>query len=74
MKNIKQFLIDNWVLILSFIYILSPVDFIPGDIVTGIGLIDDLSVLIMTTIYVIIRALVKQNKGKERVLEGEIIK
>ena len=74
MKNIKQFLIDNWVLVLSFIYILSPIDFIPGDIVTGIGLIDDLAVLIMTTIYVIIKALVNQKKKKERVLEGEIVK
>jgi uncharacterized membrane protein YkvA (DUF1232 family) len=47
MKDIVNFLKENAVLILSLIYILSPIDFIP-DFLAPLGLIDDLgAVLVM---------------------------
>ena len=62
--NIKKFLKENWILVLSFIYIVSPIDLIPGDLATGIGLIDDIVVLFGTTIYMIINQ-VREEKGKQ---------
>lgn len=64
MEKLKQFFKKNWILVLSFIYILSPIDLIPGDIATGIGLIDDMFVLISTSIYLLIRFLVEQKEEK----------
>lgn len=64
MKKLKQFFKENWILVLSFIYIVSPIDLIPGDMATGMGLIDDIFVLISTGGYFLIRFLV-DNKGKE---------
>ena len=64
MKNLKQFFKENWVLVLSFIYIVSPIDLIPGDMATGVGLIDDVFVLISTGGYLLIKFLV-DNRGKE---------
>jgi uncharacterized membrane protein YkvA (DUF1232 family) len=62
MNNIKIFLRQNWFLVLSFIYIVSPIDLIPGDMATGIGLIDDIGVLLGTAIYMFVRFLMD---GKE---------
>mgnify|MGYP001210568043 CR=1 FL=1 len=62
MKKLKQFFKENWILVLSFIYIVSPIDFIPGDIATGIGLIDDIFVLISTGGYLLIKFLVENKK------------
>ena len=64
MKKLKQFFKENWILVLSFIYIVSPIDLIPGDMAIGMGLIDDIFVLIFTGGYLLIRFLV-DNKGKE---------
>jgi uncharacterized membrane protein YkvA (DUF1232 family) len=64
MKKLKQFFKENWILVLSFIYIVSPIDLIPGDMAIGMGLIDDIFVLISTGGYLLIRFLV-DNKGKE---------
>ena len=64
MKKLKQFFKENWILVLSFIYIVSPIDLIPGDMAIGMGLIDDIFVLISTSGYLLIRFLV-DNKGKE---------
>lgn len=64
MDKLKQFLKENWVLVLSFIYIISPIDLIPGDIATGIGLIDDLAVLSLTGIYAFIRFFIIEKKEK----------
>lgn len=64
MKKFKQFFKENWILVLSFIYIVSPIDLIPGDMAIGMGLIDDIFVLISTSGYLLIRFLV-DNKGKE---------
>jgi uncharacterized membrane protein YkvA (DUF1232 family) len=64
MKKLKQFFKENWILVLSFIYIVSPIDLIPGDMATGIGLIDDIFVLFSTGGYLLIRFLI-DNRGKE---------
>jgi uncharacterized membrane protein YkvA (DUF1232 family) len=62
MSKSKEFLKQNWVLILSLIYIISPIDLIPGDIATGIGLIDDIAVLAGTGVYAFIRFLIEEKK------------
>jgi len=64
MKKLKQFFKENWILVLSFIYIVSPIDLIPGDMATGIGLIDDIFVLFSTGGYLLIKFLI-DNRGKE---------
>ena len=64
MKKLKRFFKENWVLVLSFIYIVSPIDLIPGDMATGVGLIDDIFVLISTGGYLLIKFLI-DNRGKE---------
>lgn len=64
MKKLKEFLKENWILVLSFIYIVSPIDLIPGDMATGIGLIDDIFVLISTGGYLFIKFMI-DNRGKE---------
>jgi len=65
MNKVGLFLKENWVLVLSFIYILSPIDLIPGDMVTGVGLIDDLGVLILAVIYAFIRFVIIGKKDSE---------
>ncbi|MDD3475070.1 MAG: DUF1232 domain-containing protein [Candidatus Dojkabacteria bacterium] len=65
MQKLKQFFKENWVLILSLIYIISPIDIIPGDLATGIGLIDDLGVLLFTTIYLLVRFIIDNKEDKE---------
>ncbi len=65
MKQLKQFFKKNWILILSFVYIVSPIDLISGDMATGIGLIDDMAVLIFTTGYLLIRFLTEPEEGKD---------
>ena len=65
MNKTKQFLKDNWILVLSLIYILSPIDLIPGDLATGIGLIDDIAVLGATGVYSFIRFLIEEKNRKE---------
>jgi uncharacterized membrane protein YkvA (DUF1232 family) len=62
--NVKKFLKEHWVLVLSFIYIVSPIDLIPGDLATGIGLIDDIVVLLSTTAYLVMNE-VKEEKRRE---------
>lgn len=64
MKKLKQFFRENWILVLSFIYIVSPIDLIPGGVATGIGLIDDVFVLISTGGYLLIKSLL-DNRNKE---------
>lgn len=64
MKKLKQFFKENWILVLSFIYIVSPIDLIPGDMATGVGLIDDIFVLISTGGYLLIKSLL-DNRSKE---------
>jgi uncharacterized membrane protein YkvA (DUF1232 family) len=64
MKKLKRFFKENWILVLSFIYIVSPIDVIPGDMATGIGLIDDIFVLFSTGGYLLIKFLI-DNRGKE---------
>jgi len=65
MEKLKQFFKENWVLVLSLIYIISPIDIIPGDMATGIGLIDDLGVLLFTFVYLLVRFLIDRKEDKE---------
>lgn len=65
MGKFKQFVKSNWIYILSLIYILSPIDLIPGDVATGIGLIDDLGVLLLTGGYAVIKTAL-DNKKEEK--------
>jgi len=65
MKKLKQFFKENWILVLSFIYIVSPIDFIPGGVAIGMGLIDDIFVLISTGVYLLIKFLI-ENKKEEK--------
>jgi len=62
MHKVKQFFKENWVYVLSFVYIISPIDLIPGDWATGVGLIDDLGVLLLTVIYSFIRFLIVEDE------------
>jgi uncharacterized membrane protein YkvA (DUF1232 family) len=62
MDKVKHFLKENWVLVLSLIYIISPIDLIPGDIATGIGLIDDLGVLLLTGVYAFVKFVILDRK------------
>lgn len=73
MEKVKTFLKQNWILVLSLIYILSPIDLIPGDMVTGIGLIDDIAVLFGTTIYAVVRYVIEEKKSKKGAREGKIV-
>lgn len=41
-----KFIKQNWILILSVIYILSPIDLIPEFLLGPLGIIDDAAVLI----------------------------
>jgi uncharacterized membrane protein YkvA (DUF1232 family) len=66
MDKVKQFLKENWVYVLSFIYIISPIDLIPGDLVTGIGMIDDLGVLLLTGGYAFVKFLMDSKKTETK--------
>ena len=68
MDKVKTFLKQNWVLVLSLIYILSPIDLIPGDMVTGIGLIDDIVVLAGTSIYAFVKFLLEEKSMNREVV------
>lgn len=50
MKNIKKFVKNNWLIILSAIYIFSPLDFVP-EFLAPFGIIDDFGVLATTIAY-----------------------
>jgi uncharacterized membrane protein YkvA (DUF1232 family) len=62
MEKVKRFLKENWILVLSFIYIISPIDLIPGDFATGVGLIDDIGVLFLTGIYSFVKFLIIERR------------
>jgi len=66
MDKVKRFLKDNWVLVLSFIYIVSPIDLIPGDFLTGVGLIDDLGVLVSTGMYLFVKFLIAEKESSSK--------
>jgi len=45
---------ENWLIILSVIYVFSPIDIVP-DFLAGFGLIDDAGVLITTIVLEVIK-------------------
>lgn len=61
----KKFLKENWILVVSAIYLLSPIDFIPEMLTGPLGLIDDgglLLVLIAKALWGYYRSTIKNNK------------
>ncbi|MEO6729352.1 MAG: YkvA family protein [Candidatus Dojkabacteria bacterium] len=46
-----KFIKQHWFLILSLIYILSPIDFIPELFLGPLGLIDDLGLVVFLLFY-----------------------
>lgn len=68
----KRFFKENWILIISLLYILSPFDFIPEMFLGPIGIIDDSAIVI----FLLIQAVLKHfRKGKSSdIIEGEEIK
>lgn len=68
----KRFFKENWILIISLLYILSPFDFIPEMFLGPIGIIDDSAIVI----FLLIQAILKHfRKGKSSdIIEGEEIK
>jgi uncharacterized membrane protein YkvA (DUF1232 family) len=84
LKQIKQqnfiteFLKKNWLIILAFIYFLSPVDFVP-DVLPAIGFADDIGVVLLSILVEILKKRYfakkksKNDKPEEIIVEGEII-
>jgi len=68
-EKMKAFLKRNWMLIISLLYVFSPVDLIP-DVVPLIGLGDDILVIVLS---LILRYLRKNTEKESDVIEGEII-
>jgi uncharacterized membrane protein YkvA (DUF1232 family) len=69
-----KFIKSNWLLILSLVYVLSPLDFIPELLLGPIGIIDDgglLIVLLIKATYSFIKESKMENKN---VIEGEEVK
>jgi len=62
MEKLKEFFKENWILLFSFIYIISPIDLIPGDLASGIGLIDDMAVLFSTSIFLFVKFLLRKKE------------
>ncbi|MFS8131283.1 MAG: DUF1232 domain-containing protein [Candidatus Dojkabacteria bacterium] len=65
MKNTMwKFARQHWLLILSLIYILSPIDFIPEAFLGPIGLIDDLGLVTFLIFYEAIKFIYNQRIEK----------
>lgn len=66
-----NFIKENWLLFLSLIYIISPIDFIPELLVGPLGLIDDFWLVV----FLILGAFLKYRKRGRKsphVIEGEV--
>jgi len=61
--NLKIFIKNNWLLILSLIYIISPIDFVPEFLLGPLGLIDDLGLVIVLLVIAIYKHS-KANKSR----------
>jgi len=59
----KKFFIRHWLLLLSFVYIIWPLDLI-SDFFGPIGLIDDASLLFVAVVRELIIYFDKERKGK----------
>jgi uncharacterized membrane protein YkvA (DUF1232 family) len=57
-----KFLKKNWLLILSLIYILSPIDLIPEAFLGPLGLIDDAGLLFILILKAIIQFLQERQR------------
>jgi len=59
-----KFIKKHWLLILSLIYILSPIDFIPEAFLGPLGLIDDLGLVVFLIFYEAIKFIYNQRIEK----------
>jgi uncharacterized membrane protein YkvA (DUF1232 family) len=69
---VVQFLKENFILVLSLVYIVSPVDFIPEIFLGPLGIIDDLALVVFLLLMALLKRLHKK-PSKNDVIEGEII-
>lgn len=58
------FIKQNWLLIISLIYVLSPIDIIPEFLVGPLGLLDDIVLIIALLIFRAIKH--KSNNGDSK--------
>ena len=42
-----KFIKNNWLLVLSLIYVISPIDFIPEFLLGPLGFVDDLALILL---------------------------
>ena len=61
----KKFIIRHWLLLLSFVYIIWPMDIV-SDLFGPIGLIDDAGILFTAVIHELIIYFDKENKKREK--------
>ena len=47
MLYMKKFIKENWLLILSLLYVLSPIDLLPEFILGPLGIVDDLGLILL---------------------------
>jgi len=57
-----KFIKQNWILILSILYILSPIDFLPEFLIGPLGLVDDLGLVIL----LILKAIYNYRKDSKK--------
>lgn len=67
-----RYIKENWVIILSLIYILSPIDFIPEILVGPLGLIDDLGVVLFLILFAFYREYNRRKKISTTGTKGQI--
>jgi len=56
----KKFIKRNWILILSLIYILSPIDILPEFLLGPLGILDDVTLVI----FLLIKAMADHRNDK----------
>lgn len=64
MSPVKNFFKKNWIIVLSALYILSPLDILP-EFLAPLGIIDDIGVLATTIVYKFLQER-KNYKGSEK--------
>ena len=65
-----KFIKSNWLLVLSLIYIISPIDFIPEFLIGPLGLVDDLGLIIIMLLFAVINSF-KAKKGAKHISKND---
>lgn len=69
-KDFTTFIKRNWRILLAIVYLLSPIDILP-DFIAGLGISDDILVL-LATLFIEYRRYTKEKK-EHAIQEGELI-